>query len=118
MDLSYGAEGMFTEQEKLYIFDMGLADEPEPYAYLTAVRGTVSCKDDYIEVKANAGSTGVGLNKDCLVKYTITDIDGVMTENDTRYYIYKSQNPDGMTAKIKFLQSDGSYKTYKVKFVF
>ncbi|MBR3588810.1 MAG: hypothetical protein IKL16_04530, partial [Clostridia bacterium] len=64
------------------------------------------------------GSAGVGLNKDCLVKYTLTDVDGVMTENDTRYYLYKSYNPDGATASINFLQSDGSYKTYTVRFVF
>ncbi|MBR3588375.1 MAG: hypothetical protein IKL16_02315, partial [Clostridia bacterium] len=67
---------------------------------------------------ANDGSAGVGLNKDCLVKYTLTDVDGVMTENDTRYYLYKSYNPDGATASINFLQSDGSCKTYTVKFVF
>ena len=110
-----------TTKEQKIIFDMGLASDPDPLTYLTAVRGTVSYQNDgeeYIEVKANAGSTGVGLNKECLVKYTITDVDGVMTENDTRYYIYKSQNPDGVTANINFLQSDGSYKTYKVKFVF
>ena len=107
-----------TTKEQKIIFDMGLADNPDPLVYLTAVRGTVSYKDDYIEVKANDGSTGVGLNKDCLVKYTLTDIEGTMTENDTRYYLYKSQNPDGATANINFLQSDGSYKTYKIKFVF
>ena len=110
-----------TTKEQKIIFDMGLADNPDPLVYLTAVRGTVGYQNDgeeYIEVKANAGSTGVGLNKECLVKYTITDVDGVMTENDSRYYIYKSQNPEGVTANINFLQSDGSYKTYKVKFVF
>ena len=110
-----------TTKEQKIIFDMGLASDPDPLLYLTAVRGTVSYQndgEDYIEVKANEGSTGVGLYKDCLVKYTITDVDGVMTENDSRYYIYKSQNPDGVTANINFLQSDGSYKTYKVKFVF
>ncbi len=111
-----------TTKEQKIIFDMGLASDPDPLTYLSAVRGSVSYQndgtEDYIEVKANALSTGVGLYKDCLVKYTITDADGIMTENDSRYYIYKSQNPDGMTANIKFLQSDGSYKTYKVKFVF
>lgn len=109
-----------TKQQKI-IFDMGLEDNPDPLVYLTAVRGTVGYQNDgeeYIEVKANVLSTGVGLSKNCLVKYTITDVDGVMTENDSRYYIYKSQNPDGVTAKINFLQSDGSYKSYKVKFVF
>ena len=107
-----------TTKEQKIIFDMGLEDNPDPLVYLTAVRGTVSYKDDYIEVKANDGSAGVGLNKDCLVKYTLTDVDGVMTENDTRYYLYKSYNPDGATASINFLQSDGSCKTYTVKFVF
>ena len=111
-----------TTKEQKIIFDMGLADDPDPLVYLTAVRGTVSWQndgtEDYIEVKANALSTGVGLKKDCLVKYTVTDVDGVMTENDSRYYLYKSQNPDGLTAKISFLQSNGSYKTYTVKFVF
>ncbi len=106
-----------TKEQKI-IFDMGLSENPDPLEYLTAVRGSVSYKDDYIEVKANAGSSGVGLNKECLVKYTITDVNGVMTENDTRYYVYKSQNPDGVTANINFLQSDGSFRTYTVKFVF
>lgn len=111
-----------TTKEQKIIFDMGLADDPDPLVCLAAVRGIVSWQNDgtqdYIEVKANALSTGVGLKKDCLVKYTITDVDGVMVENDSRYYLYKSQNPDGAIAKINFLQSNGSYKTYKIKFVF
>ena len=111
-----------TTKEQKIIFDMGLASDPDPLTYLKPVRGTVSYQndgtEDYIEVKADLLSTGVGIKKDCLIKYTITDIDGIMTENDSRYYVYKSQNPDGMTANINFEQSDGSYKTYKVKFVF
>ena len=111
-----------TTKEQKIIFDLGLADNPDPLVYLESVRGSLSYQNDgteeYIELKANAGSTGVGLYKDCLVKYTITDVDGVMTENDSRYYLYKSQNPDGTTANINFLQSDGSYKTYKLVIVF
>ncbi len=111
-----------TTKEQKIIFDMGLASDPDPLETLTGVRGTVSYQndgtEDYIEVKANALSSGVGINKDCLVDYTITDADGIITENDTRYYVYKSQNPEGVNAKINFLQSDGTYKTYKIKFVF
>ncbi len=111
-----------TTKEQKIIFDMGLASDPDPLETMTALRGTVSYQndgtEDYIEVKANAGSTGVGLYKDCLVKYTITDVEGEMTENDSRYFAYAVKNPDGLTANINFLQSDGSYKTYKVKFVF
>ena len=74
--------------------------------------------EEYIEVKANDDSIGVGINKDCLVKYTVTDVEGIMVENDSRYYFYEAYNPEGATAKINFLQSDGTYKTYKIKFVF
>ena len=107
-----------TTREQKIIFDMGLVDDPDPIDVLTAVRGTVSYNGDCIEVKATEGSTGVGINKDCLVKYTITDVNGEMTENDSRYYFYKSQNADGAEANINFLQSDGTYKTYKIRFVF
>ncbi|MBQ7956782.1 MAG: hypothetical protein IJ279_01985 [Clostridia bacterium] len=111
-----------TEKEQKIIFDMGLEDNPDPLVYIEALRGTLSYQndgtEDYIELKANALSTGVGIYKDSLVKYTITDIDGVVSENDSRYYFYKSQNPDGATAKINVLQSDGSYKTYTLKVVF
>ena len=107
-----------TTREQKIIFDMGLVDDPDPIDVLTAVRGTVNYNGDCIEVKATDGSTGVGINKDCLVKYTITDVNGVVTENDSRYYFYKSQNADGAEANINFLQSDGTYKTYKIRFVF
>ena len=111
-----------TTKEQKIIFDMGLADNPDPLVYLETLRGTLSYQNDgteeYIELKANALSTGVGIYKDSLVKYTITDIDGVVSENDSRYYFYKSQNPDGATAKINILQSDGTYKAYTLKIVF
>ncbi len=111
-----------TTKEQKIIFDMGLADNPDPLVYLETLRGTLSYQNDgteeYIELKANALSTGVGIYKDSLVKFTITDIDGIVSENDSRYYFYKSQNPDGATAKINILQSDGSYKAYTLKIVF
>ena len=111
-----------TTKEQKIIFDMGLADNPDPLVYLETLRGTLSYQNDgteeYIELKANALSTGVGIYKDSLVKFTITDIDGVVSENDSRYYFYKSQNPDGATAKINILQSDGTYKAYTLKIVF
>ena len=111
-----------TEQERKIVFDMGLEDDPDPIVYLEAIRGTVTCyndgTEDIVEVKAEAGSTGVGLRKDCFVDYDLIDIDGVMAENDSRYYFYKSQNPDGATGHISVLQKDGSYKTYTLKIVF
>ena len=111
-----------TEKEHKIIFDLGLEDDPDPIVYLEAVRGTVTCyndgTEDIVEVKADAGSTGVGIRKDCFVDYELIDIDGKVTENDSRYYFYKSQNPDGATGHISVLQKDGSYKTYTLKIVF
>ncbi|MBE6783259.1 MAG: hypothetical protein E7536_04540 [Ruminococcaceae bacterium] len=111
-----------TQKEQKIIFDLGLEDNPDPLVYIEALRGSLSYQndgtEDYIELKANALSTGVGIYKDSLVNFTITDIDGVVSENDSRYYFYKSQNPDGATANINVLQSDGSYKTYKLVIVF
>ncbi len=111
-----------TTKEQKIIFDMGLEDNPDPLVYLETLRGSLSYQndgtEDYIELKANAGATGVGIYKDSLVKFDITDIDGTVSENDSRYYFYKSQNPDGVNAKINVLQSDGSYKTYKLVVVF